>query len=170
MYCRKRSVWSTARAAAFIPPSPAAAAVTAATITAAAVAVAVTTITTTTAVGALLFNYVFFDRYFRGNWNYHEELIKIVFYYNYLFVIIVAFFFVLYSHYMMNSNFWKIFHHPLFLTEGTHDELLASALKGESAGIYANLWNMQLQHRDSTSIVSTPIADNEEIEIKLVWC
>ena len=51
---------------------------------------------------------------------------------------------------------------------GTHDELIASALKGESAGIYANLWNMQLQHRDSPSIVLTPLEDNEEVEIKLV--
>ena len=35
---------------------------------------------------------------------------------------------------------------------GTHDELLASALRGEGAGIYANLWNMQLQHRDRGSL------------------
>lgn len=34
------------------------------------------------------------------------------------------------------------------LPAGTHEELLASALRGEGAGIYSNLWNMQLRHRD----------------------
>ena len=37
----------------------------------------------------------------------------------------------------------------LFYFTGTHDELLQSALRGEGAGIYANLWNLQLQHRES---------------------
>ena len=62
--------------------------------------------------------------------------------------------------------------------KGTHDELLESALKGECAGIYANLWNMQLQHRNNLSPVASHEEDDKdkdkdkeaEIVIKLIWC
>jgi hypothetical protein len=46
------------------------------------------------------------------------------------------------------------------LTAGTHDELLASALRGEGAGIYSNLWNMQLRNRDKSG---QEIASADEI-------
>ena len=47
---------------------------------------------------------------------------------------------------------------------GTHDELLASALRGEGAGIYANLWNMQLQHRDRSSLDTLSPTDMNIVE------
>lgn len=47
---------------------------------------------------------------------------------------------------------------------GTHDELLASALRGEGAGIYANLWNMQLQHRDRGSLTTLSPTDMNIVE------
>ena len=49
----------------------------------------------------------------------------------------------------------------LFYFTGTHDELLQSALRGEGAGIYANLWNLQLQHRESNKDKDT---NNNTIE------
>ena len=58
-----------------------------------------------------------------------------------------------------NTNYQ---HYTTHSTEGTHDELLASALKGEGAGIYANLWNLQLQHKDRSSPEDPALADAEE--------
>jgi hypothetical protein len=58
---------------------------------------------------------------------------------------------------------------------GTHDELLASALRGEGAGIYSNLWNMQLRNRDKSGqeiasatdeILTDPESDSTEDETK----
>jgi hypothetical protein len=61
------------------------------------------------------------------------------------------------------------------LIAGTHDELLASALRGEGAGIYSNLWNMQLRNRDKSGqeiasatdeILTDPESDSTEDETK----
>ena len=49
----------------------------------------------------------------------------------------------------------------IYLTAGTHDELLASALRGEGAGIYSNLWNMQLRNRDKSALEAA--SPNDEI-------
>jgi ABC-type multidrug transport system ATPase subunit len=48
---------------------------------------------------------------------------------------------------------------------GTHEELLENALNGEGAGIYANLWNLQLQHREKKGSKSN-LVEALEVEIE----
>ena len=68
----------------------------------------------------------------------------------------------------------SVFYHSLFSNytlfpfPGTHDELLQSALRGEGAGIYANLWNLQLQHRESNKDKDTNNTIENGIEEEVV--